>query len=93
MKNRIILQNNILCADSFINNFIGSKYNLNFINNNYIFNRNLYFMDDYRCEIENINIVQVDMDIKNIFFISGDFAFEYKLVNSFVYFIKSFNLF
>lgn len=94
LKNRESLHNYILCSDAFINILIGSSYNLSFINNEYKFNRNLYFADNYLCEVKNINITfQSDGSVNNIFFILGDFSFEYKLKNGFINLIKSFNLF
>ena len=93
IKNRLYLYNHTLCADAFMNNLIKSKYNLDFVNNEYIFYRGLYFNDEYICHIKNINIVLVNNSISTIFFISEGFGFEYKLKNGFVNFGKSFNLF
>lgn len=92
-KNREILHDHILCADAFINTLIDSRYSLSFINNTYKFDRNLYFSDNQTCEVKNINIIFDTVgSIKTIFFISGDFSFEYQFKNGFVNFIKSFNL-
>jgi hypothetical protein len=93
LKNRGIIHNHILCADSFIDNLIGSRYNLSFINNFYEFNRNLYFTDNHKCQIKSISIINNSDDTRLIFFISGDFSFEYILKNGFVNFSKSFILF
>lgn len=93
IKNRTTLLDHMLCADAFMNILIGSRYNLSFIDQTYDFNRNLYFADDYKCQISYIKIVNENTDIKHIFFISGDFSFEYILKNGFVNFSKSFNLF
>lgn len=93
IKNRKVLHNHLLCADSFINILIGSRYNLSFVDNSYKFNRSLYFADNHECNIYNINIVNENEQIKHIFFISDDFSFEYQLENGFVKFSKSFNLF
>jgi hypothetical protein len=93
IKNRTILQNHILCSDAFMNILIGSRYNLSFKDQSYGFDRNLYFADNHKCEIENISITfDNDTGFKHIFFISGDYSFEYKLKNGFVNFSKSFRL-
>ncbi len=92
-KNRAILHNHMLCADAFVNILIGSRYNLSFTDQNYEFNRSLYFSDNYKCMINSINIVNENEQIKRIFFISGDYSFEYQLKNGFVNFSKSFNIF
>lgn len=92
-QNRQILHNHVLCADSFVNSVIDSRYSLNFIGNSHQFNRSLYFADNYPCEIKNINVVfDTSGSIKSIFFISGDYSFEYQFKNGFVNFIKSFNI-
>ena len=91
-KNRDVLHNHILCSDAFMNILIGSRYNLSFIDQAYSFDRNLYFADSYKCEIKSINIVKENTSFKHIFFISGDYSFEYKLKNGFINFSKSFRL-
>lgn len=92
-NNRDYLNNNILCADQFVNIFIKSRYNLNIIDKKYFFTRNLFLDDDYLCTIKDIDIFYVNNKINRIFFIIDDFAFEYKFENGFVNFRKSFNLF
>ncbi len=92
IENRLILNENILCADAFINNIIQAKYNINFINNEYIFYRNLYYKDNYLCKVYSIRLYFENESIKGIFFIIDDFAYEYIFEKGFVKFIKSFNL-
>lgn len=92
IKNRSILNENILCADAFINNIIQSKYNIDFINNQYIFHRNLYHKDNYLCKVDSIELYFENESIESIFFIVDDFAYEYIFEKGFVKFIKSFNL-
>lgn len=92
-QNRQVLHNHVLCADSFVNNVMDSKYSISYINNTHSFNRSFYFNDNYPCQIKNINTVfDTTSSIKSIFFISGDYSFEYQFKNGFVNFIKSFSL-
>jgi hypothetical protein len=88
VKNRAELQNALLCADAFVNIIIQSKNNLSFLGQEYRFTRTLYVDDGYGCHIQNI---QNGPD--TIFFIIGDFGFEYQFKNGFVDHITSFNLF
>ncbi len=93
VKNRTTLHNHILCSDAFMNILIDSKYNLSFIDQKYDFDRNLYFADNHKCQIRNISITfDNNTNFKHIFFISGDYGFEYQLKNGFVNFSKSFRL-
>lgn len=90
---RSTLHNHILCADAFINILINSRFNLNFTNNNFNFERNLYYVDDSLCSVKSISIIYQDNTIKTIFFIIGEFRFQYQFKNGFVNSMKSFNLF
>jgi hypothetical protein len=93
INNRDILHNTVLCADSFVSNFIGSRYNLDFSGDKYDFHKNLYFKDRYFCQIKEIKVIYKDNYLDKILFILGDFAFEYQFKNGFVNHIKTFNLF
>lgn len=90
---RSTLHNHLLCADAFINILINSRYNITFTNNTYDFKRNLYYTDNSSCNIKSISILYQDNTIKSIFFIIGNYSFEYQFKNGFVNSIKSFNLF
>lgn len=88
VKNRLELQNALLCADAFVNITIQSKNNVSFASQEYRFTRMQHVDDGYECHIQGI---QNGLD--TIFFIIGDFGFEYQFKNGFVSHITSFNLF
>lgn len=93
IKNRDSLNDKVLCANSFVDNFINSKYNLDFIGDKYDFYRSLYFKDDYFCQIKGIGIVYQGNSLSKISFTLDDFGFEYGFENGFVKYIKTLNLF
>lgn len=87
------LHNNLLCADSFVNNQIKSDQSDTFIDNKYVFIRNMYYKDVYMCHIDSINIVYENYKIKHFFFIIDDYMYKYSFENGFVKFVNSSNLF
>jgi len=89
---RNLLHSTTLCADAFINNVIGSQYNLTFVDNLYTFKRMMYFNDDAICTVRDIRVAYQDIKIKTIFFRIGDYSFEYQFKNGFVDHIRSFNI-
>ncbi len=93
IASRSVLHDHILCADAFINIVIESRHNLSFNGGIYNFKRNLYFVDDFSCNIKSISSTHEDNTIKTVFFTIGEFRFEYQFKNGFVNSIKSFNLF
>ena len=94
IKNRSALQNQVLCADAFINNYIKSRYNLGLTGNTFTFNRSLYFSDDYTCQIKNIAVYYNTGNVLGmVSFISGDFSFSYNFKNGSIFYSKSFNIF
>ncbi len=92
-SNRSKLHNNLLCADYFVNNQIKSDQNNTFLDNKYIFVRNMYFEDDYICHINSIDIVYENLKIKQIFFIIDNYMYKYGFENGFVKFVISSNIF
>ena len=92
-RNRSTLQGYILCADSFVDNTIRSRYSLKVVGGIYDFNRSLYFADNYICHISDIRFIYQSNSVSTIFFISGGFTFEYQFKNGFVDYIKSSALF
>jgi hypothetical protein len=92
-KSRDSLKNIVLCADSFVDNFINSKYNIDLTKGEYYFYRGLYFKDDYFCKIEDIKLDYQGNSLYKIFFILGDYSFEYTFENGFVKYVKTSSLF
>jgi hypothetical protein len=90
IKNRTVLEDRLLCADVFTNNMVKANFNLDFTGGIYSFYRGEYFADSYVCQINSISVVYNGNKIDELFFISGDFSFDYKFKNGYIYFIKSF---
>ncbi len=92
VRNRSVLHENMLCADAFVDIFIASRYNLNFVDNSYTFVRNLYLVDNFICKPKGIGMHFENESLTSIFFILDEYAFEYGFKNGFVNSTKSFHL-